>query len=230
MMINTINKMTKNLDIIHQKIEEVDTLFFDLDGTIIDTEKLYFRFWKEACLFYGYEMSDEQALAMRSRDRASAKEFIESISSGKLDYVKTREKRTELMNEYFLTHKYQIKPGIIEFLCKMRLNDKKLYIVTANTVEKTEKILKMLSLTKTFNGIISARDVERGKPFPFVYLEACHQVNKKPNEVIVFEDSPNGLLSSSRAGCFTIMIEDMTPYSDDMEYVDGVIESFEQLI
>ena len=222
--------MIKNLQEIKNKIEEVDTLFFDLDGTIIDTEPLYFRFWKEAALFYGFEMSDEQALAMRSRDRASAKEFIESISHGKLDYVKTREKRTELMNEYFQTHKHKIKPGIIEFLVKSRLNDKKLYIVTANSKEKTEGILKLLTLSKTFDGVISARDVVRGKPYPFVYLEACRQVDKSPSEVVVFEDSPNGLLSSFSAGCFTIMVEDMTPYSEDMDYVDGVIESFEQLL
>ena len=74
--------MIKNLQVLKDKIEEVDTLFFDLDGTIIDTEPLYFRFWKEAASFYGFEMSDEQALAMRSRDRTSAKEFIESISNG----------------------------------------------------------------------------------------------------------------------------------------------------
>ena len=222
--------MVKNLEGIINKINEVNTLFFDLDGTIIDTEPLYFRFWKEASKYYGFELTDEQALSMRSRDRTSAKEFIESISNGQLDYVKTREKRTELMNQYFETHKHQIKPGIIEFLCKNRLNGKKLYIVTANSKEKTERILDALSLLKTFDGIISARDVQRGKPFPFVYLKACSQVNKSPSEVVVFEDSPNGLLSSFSAGCFTVMVEDMTPCSEDMDYVDGVIESFEQLI
>ena len=222
--------MVKNLSEILEKINAVDVLFFDLDGTVIDTEHLYFRFWKEACAYYGFTMSDEQALAMRSRDRGSAKEFIERISGGKLDYVKTREKRTELMNEYFKTHKYEIKPGIIEFLYKSRVNGKKLYIVTANTVEKTERILEAISLTKCFDGIISARDAVRGKPFPFVYLEACQQVNKSPSEVVVFEDSPNGLMSSFSAGCFSVMIEDMTPYNDDLEYVDGVIESFEQLL
>lgn len=222
--------MIKNLQEIKNKIEEVDTLFFDLDGVIINTEPLYFRFWKEACLFYGFAMSDEQALAMRSRDRTSAKEFIESISNGKLDYVKTREKRTELMSAYLETHPYEIKTGIIDFLSKNRLNSKKLYIVTANMVDKTEKILRDIKLENFFDGVISARDVERGKPYPFVYLEACRQVGSAPSEIVVFEDSPNGLLSSFSAGCFTVMVEDMTPFSDDMDYVDGVIETFNQLL
>ena len=101
--------MVKNLEGIINKINEVDTLFFDLDGTIIDTEPLYFRFWKEASKYYGFELTDEQALSMRSRDRTSAKEFIESISNGQLDYVKTREKRTELMNQYFETHEDRLR-------------------------------------------------------------------------------------------------------------------------
>lgn len=222
--------MIKNLIEIKNKINETDVLFFDLDGTIINTEPLYFRFWKEASKFYGYELTDEQALGMRSRDRTSAKEYIERVSNGKLDYVKTREKRTELMNAYFETHQYEIKPGIVEFLSKSRLNNKKLYIVTANMVDKTERILKAIKLENYFDGIISARDVQRGKPYPFVYLEACRQVNKNPSEVVVFEDSPNGLISSFGAGCFTVMIEDMTPYGDDMDYVDGVIESFSNLL
>ena len=107
---------------------------------------------------------------------------------------------------------------------------KKLYIVTANTVEKSERLLEAVGLSQYFEKIISARDVERGKPFPFVYLEACRQINKNPSEVVVFEDSPNGLMSSYNAGCFTVMVEDMTPFDEEMNYVDGVIKSFADLL
>ncbi len=49
--------MNFNIEIAKKKIEESSILFFDLDGTLIDTEKLYFRFWKEATKFFGYEIS-----------------------------------------------------------------------------------------------------------------------------------------------------------------------------
>ena len=134
------------------------------------------------------------------------------------------------MSEYLESHPYEIKAGIIDFLSKNRLNSKKLYIVTANMVDKTEKILKDIKLENFFDGVISARDVERGKPYPFVYLEACRQVGSAPSEIVVFEDSPNGLLSSFSAGCFTVMVEDMSPFNETMDYVDGVIETFSQLL
>ena len=212
------------------KIKETEVFFFDLDGTLIDTEPLYFRFWKEASRFYGRELSDEEALSMRSRDRTSANEYIRDISGGKLDYLTTRKKRTELMNEYLIKHPIQLKEGAYDLLVKLKQEGKKVYIVTANTVKKSEDIISGLHFMHLLDGIISARDVERGKPFPDVYLKASSVVGLKPKDIIVFEDSPNGLKSSFSAGCFTVLVEDLTPFSEDMDYVDASIKSLKDLL
>ena len=222
--------MLNNISQVKERIKNTEVLFFDLDGTLIDTEPLYFRFWKEACRFYGFTLSDEQALSLRSRDRGSALEFFKKISGGALDYVKARTKRTELMNEYFKEHPIQLKAGVIEFLSSLKQQNKRLFIVTANTVERCKEIIEPLNLAQYFNGIISAKDVKRGKPFPDVYLKACDHVHQLPSKVVVFEDSPNGLKSASEAGCFTVMVEDMTPYIEELNYIDGVISSFMDLL
>ena len=222
--------MDNNIQNIINKIEEADCLFFDLDGVLIDTEPLYFRFWKEACLFFGFEMSDEQALSMRSRERQSAKQFFLEISDGRLDYDIVREKRIELMNAYLSEHPIKIKDHAIEYLTFLREKGKKIYIVTANAFKKTIGILRQTGLDKYVHGIISAKDVERGKPFPDVYLKACESINKKPNEVVVFEDSPNGLMSAYSAGCFTVMVVDMSEYDESIYYINGFIHSFKEIM
>ena len=222
--------MNKNIALIKQKIEKTDTIFFDLDGVLIDTEKLYFRFWKEACLFYGFVLSDEDALTLRSRDMEDAKTFFDKIFCGQLDYYVAREKRIELMNKYFEAHPIELKLGSLEILKKFKENNKNLYIVTANKVDKALKIMNSLHINEYFESVISAKNVKRGKPFPDVYLKACEIVNKKPSDVVVFEDSPNGLKASHSAGCFTIMVEDLTPYAEDMYYVDGAIVSLKELL
>ena len=218
-----------NVDKIIEKLKNAKTIFFDLDGTLIDTEKLYFRFWKEASSFYGFELKDEDALYMRSINPISGREYLEKVSNGKLNYQLVREKRIELMNEYLLTHQIEIKLGAIELLTLLNKEHKNIYIVTANTVKKAEGIIRDLNFMHLVNKVISAKDVERGKPFPDVYLKACEIVKENPSNVIVFEDSPNGLISSHEAGCFTVMVEDLTSYNEKMDYVDASIKSLLEL-
>ena len=222
--------MMKNIVEVKQIINRCQNIFFDLDGTLIDTEHLYFRFWKEACEYYGYELRDEEALNFRSRDAKTASEYMSRISNGLLDYPVVREKRIELMNEYLKDHPIQMKPGALEILKKYKSENKKIYIVTANTVAKSEGIIGPLGFMNLIDGIISAKDAKRGKPFPDPFLLACSVVNVQPSEVVVFEDSPNGLMSSHAAGCFTIMVEDLTPYNENMDYVDFAIHSLKELL
>ena len=222
--------MSFKVNLAKKKIEESKILFFDLDGTLIDTEKLYFRFWKEAARFYGYELRDEDALSLRSTERNSGFSLFMEISDGKLNYDMVREKRIELMDEYFRNNPYEIKDGTIELLTKYKKENKRIYIVTANAVEKAERIMKTCGFFDLIDGIISAKDVKRGKPFPDVYLKACEVVGASPSEVVTFEDSPNGLLSSYRSGCFTLMVEDLTPYDESMNYVDAAVSSLRELL
>lgn len=222
--------MVLNLEILKKRINDAEVIFFDLDGTLIDTEPLYFRFWREASIKHGYELTKEEALAMRSRDKESAKEFLDKVSDGLLKYDEVKATRIELMSEYLKNHPIIIKDGAVDLLEKLRSKNKKIYIVTANAYGKAKGIIDSIGFEFLIDGIISAKDVERGKPFPDVYLYASNYVKKNPKEIIVFEDSPNGLISSSEAGCFTVMIEDMSGYCKDMKYVDAVIDSFIKLL
>ena len=222
--------MEFNVNEIKNRLKSAEVVFFDLDGTLIDTEPLYYRFWKEASKFYGYELNHEEALSMRSRDKQSAIEFLSEVSGGLLDYYKVKEKRIELMSEYLSTHPIVLKDGALEVLKKLKDENKKIYIVTANTVEKSERIINQVGFRYLIDEIISAKDVKRGKPFPDVFLYACEYVQKEPKDVIVFEDSPNGLISSHEAGCYTIMMEDMSDYNPSMDYVDAAISSWKSIL
>ena len=215
--------------IIQKMINKADVILFDLDGTLIDTEKLYFRFWKEACAYYGFTMSDNNALFMRSLDRETAIKYFNDISGGLLDYDQTRNKRIELMNDYFNSHDIEVKDGAKELLILLKEKGKKIYIVTANKEEKAYSILARIGFIDLIDGVISSKSVRRGKPYPDVYLKACEIIKKPPQEVVVFEDSPHGLKSAYDAGCFTVMVEDLSPYKDDMDYVNAHIKSLKEI-
>ena len=229
MEIDTLPHVCLKNNKLKKAIEESKALFFDLDGTLIDTEPLYFYFWKKAMESFGAHPKDEDVLKMRSLDVTLAKEHLKSIDPD-LDYDIVKARRIALMSDYLSTHEIRVKDGVFEMLHKY-FGSKDMYIVTANTVEKAQKILDETKLDPFFKGIISAKDVERGKPFPYVYEYASKYIGLKPEEIVVFEDSPNGIKSAKEAGNVVVYVLDMTyPTDEDKKFYDYLLVEWKEII
>ena len=91
-------------------------VLFDMDGLVLDTEKLYTRFWMEACHFYGFPMTLPQALRMRAANSRLSQENLQEFFGPAADYTTIRAKRIELMDAYIAEHGIEAKPGIYELL------------------------------------------------------------------------------------------------------------------
>ena len=194
----------------------IDTVIFDMDGTLIDTEKYYRIFWPKALAEFGYHMTDEQALSMRSLGRPFAPAHLKEMFGEELDYYAVRDKRKELMEACLDKEGIELKPGTVELLSWLKEHNIRAAIATATDMERTSKYLAKLGLRQYFDEIISATMVKEGKPSPDIYLYACEQLGRKPQECIAVEDSPNGVLSAYRAGCKVVMVPDQTQPDEEL--------------
>lgn len=194
----------------------IDTYIFDMDGTLIDTEKLYRKFWPMALAEFGYTMTDEQVLSMRSLGRPFAPIKLKEMFGPELDYPAVRECRKKLMEEYIDAHGIELKPGCIELLTNLKERGLRAAIATATDLQRTEKYLEMLGLRSYFTEIVCATMVKEGKPSPDIYLYACEQLGRSPEDCIAVEDSPNGVLSAYRAGCKVVMVPDQTQPDEEL--------------
>lgn len=94
----------------------IRAVIFDMDGTLIDTEKYYRIFWPKALEAYGYTMTDEQALTMRSLGRPFAPRQLKDWYGEDFDYYVVRDKRKEMMEETLDRDGIKCKPGAVELL------------------------------------------------------------------------------------------------------------------
>lgn len=197
----------------------IKAVFFDMDGLLLDTEKLLVRFWRQACREAGFDMTREIALNIRSMHRNFAIPYLKSVLGEGFDYAKTRARRMELMGDYLSKNGLELKKGAKELLTY--LNDKKIpaAVVTATDSERAEKYLKETGIFGYFDRIISAAMVKEGKPKPDIYLYAAEKLGVDPKDCAALEDSPNGVKSAASAGCRTIMVPDLTEPDEDLLHI-----------
>ena len=194
----------------------IQAVIFDMDGTLIDTEKYYWRFWPMALAEFGYRMTDEQALTMRSLGRPFAPRQLKGWFGEDFDYIAVRDRRKALMEETIDREGIERKPGVLELLKRLKQEGMTTAIATATDLERTGKYLKMTGLEGYFDRLISATQVKEGKPSPDIYLYACEQLGVSPEDCIAVEDSPNGVLSAYRAGCKVVMVPDQTEPDEEL--------------
>lgn len=194
----------------------IKAVIFDLDGTLIDTEKYYRIYWPRAVAEFGYTMTDEQALSIRSLGRPFAMEWFRENIDQNLDYWAVRDCRKALMEEFFKTHPIELKPGAIEILSFLRKRRICVALATANEEERANRYLKELGLFEYFDRVICANMVECGKPAGDIYAYACRELGLEPSSCIAVEDSPNGIKSAYAAGCKPVFVPDQTDVSDEI--------------
>ena len=189
----------------------------DMDGVILDTEKLYVRFWCEAANFFGYPMKKHHALSIRSMARVYAIKRLKEYFGDDFDYYAVHDKRIELMDKYIEENGIEAKPGAEELLSYLKNYGYKVALATATAPERTKKYLQKLDLYKYFDEIVCASMVERGKPEPDIYLYAAKKLELAPCECLALEDSQNGIKSASAAGCKTVMVPDLDEPSEEIK-------------
>ena len=184
-------------------------VLFDMDGLVLDSEKLYTRFWIEAAHSLGFPMTYDQALGMRSLNSAASQSYLESCFGPEVRYEPMRQVRIRLMDAFIAENGVDLKPGIRELLDYLDSRHIPCAITSSSPLERIREHLSKHGLDTRFAKLCSGHDVPNGKPAPDIYLHGAAQLGLPPESCLALEDSPAGILSACRAGCLPVLIPDL---------------------
>ncbi|WP_407652315.1 HAD family hydrolase [Acetivibrio straminisolvens] len=201
-------------------LERVKAVIFDMDGLMIDTERLYFDVERLIARNFGKEVKDETLWKMMGRKPLEAiTVFAEDLG---LD-ISPRE-LLSIRDDLFvkkLINEVEAMPGLFDILNSIR-GKLKMAIATGSPNKFLKIVLDKLKIEDYFDVFVTSDEVEKGKPDPEVYNTAAKRLGVMPAECIVLEDSSNGALAGVTAGCYTIAVPSVYTNKQDFSFVNYI--------
>lgn len=188
-------------------MSKIKALLFDLDGTLIDSEKFHFDCWNEFLHPFGVtlELKDWLTNYAGIPLPQNAKTLIEryKIDTDLAGFIARRE---QLTYEGFKTKDIALMPFALEFIQFFYEKGLTLAVVTASPRVDVDAVFERNGLAKYFKVFITRTDVSKSKPDPESYQVCVERLGLQKDECLVFEDTVNGVKSAMAAGitCYAI--------------------------
>ena len=179
-------------------------VLFDLDGVLIDSERIYSGFYDDLGEIYNIEEENfSMAIKGSTIEQILAKYFPSPEASA--DVLRR-------INEFESGMEYPVCVGVIDFLTELKSRDIPMAIVTSSSDNKMVKLWSQHGELKDyFDTIVTGSDISRSKPDPEGYLLAARRIGCNPGDCYVFEDSISGLAAGMNAGCVVIGLATTLP-------------------
>jgi HAD superfamily hydrolase (TIGR01509 family) len=207
----------------------IRALLFDFDGTLIDTESVDLRSWREVFEAHGVDLPVDR-FALRIGTLTGPDEFdeLDALLTVPCDREAVTVARRRRERE--LLELEPLRPGVREYLEDARALDIRTGIVSSSTRSWIDLNLARLGIVDGWAAIVCADgDTRRCKPSPALYLEALDALGVAPREAVAVEDSPNGIAAARGAGLFCVAIPNPVTAALDFSQADLVLESLEAL-
>jgi HAD superfamily hydrolase (TIGR01509 family) len=198
----------------------MQAIIFDMDGLMIDTEKVYWAVTRQIVGERGKQVSDKTLGRMMGRSPIKSVEVLireTGLIADPTELLEEREARVKRVLEQGIDP----MPGLLDVLKQFKPRYK-LGIATSAPMYLVDVILRLLDLRWYFDAIQTSDDVIEGKPAPEIYLKAMARLGVPPAECIVLEDSSNGARAGKNAGAYVIAVPSQHTRDQDFSFADFI--------
>lgn len=200
-------------------MNKVKGIIFDMDGLMLDTEGMYGVTAEKAAEMVGlpYDEAFERQFTgagFELRARTYHEHYDAQLGA---DVVTAfLDKCEELVAAEFAAGNIDKKPGLENLLTFAQEHGVQSIVASSNDRDAVELLLKKHNLTDKFVDIVTAGDVEKAKPDPAIFNLAQERLGFAKDEVLVLEDSKNGIMAAKNANIPVIMIPDTIEPTEEL--------------
>ena len=179
-------------------MEKVKLIIFDLDGVLVEAKNLHFEALNKAL---GNEYSISWKEHLSKYDGLKTNQKLEMLTKEKGLPIELHSQVWDNKQKYTLEELRALKPNqTLQSVMSALSEDGYKLAVCSNSIRKTVlTVLSKLGIMEFMDLVVSNEDVKNSKPHPEMYWKTISMMSCLPEETLIIEDSPYGLLAASRS-------------------------------
>lgn len=180
---------------------------FDMDGTLIDTERLAFLSFSEACAAFDQGVDEALFHSLIGLPAAAGDAILKDALAPEVPFATFSEIwRTAF--DALVAAGVPVKDGAGDLLAGLRDRGVPTAIATSTRTDRAREMLGEVGLLEFFVTVVGGDAVSNGKPAPDIFIEAAGRLDIGTAHCVAFEDSPNGVRAAVAAGMTVVQVPD----------------------
>jgi HAD superfamily hydrolase (TIGR01509 family) len=204
-------------------LRDIRAVIFDMDGLLLDSERVALSTFVDACRESGFEPDVEVYYRCIGGNDVRTRQIL-TEGYGRSFPFDAVDRRWHIAYEDLAANRpFPLKTGALELLRFLDTKHVRKAVVTSTRRESAIRKVSNARLLQFFEFVIGGDDIQRSKPDPEIYLTACRRLGEIPENCLALEDSDNGVLSASAAGLQVIQVPDMLEPSSEVKAIGHTI-------
>ncbi|MCW5797001.1 MAG: HAD family phosphatase [Nitrospira sp.] len=182
---------------------------FDMDGLLLDSERVIMQAWLDAARECGVHLSPADYLPVVGKADVESDAMLASLLGGPNMFCRVMTRVEELLARQTSEPIFPLKPGAQEILSALHVRQVPCAVASSTHIREIERRLRTVGVRDYFSAVSGGNEVFRGKPDPAVYELSANRLGVSPEACLAFEDSEHGIAAATAAGMRVVMVPDL---------------------
>jgi HAD superfamily hydrolase (TIGR01509 family) len=200
----------------HFRPAAVRAVIFDMDGLLLDSERIAYSIGREASEHLGLPWDHEVAMRMIGSNSRDGYQLLRDAFGPDFPIEEHQAEFGRRYERAIDEGRFPLKPGAHELLDLLEAMDLPRAVATSTRRSRALPKLAAVGLLERFSGVVAGDEISRGKPAPDIYLAAARLMHTPAQDCLVLEDSNTGVRGALAAGAQVLMVPDMLAPAEDV--------------